>query len=32
MEKFSLWNMPINSFCQKLENLNTKEKNLKDLN
>ena len=32
MEKFKLWDMPINSFYQKLENLITDAKNLiKDL-
>ena len=32
MEKFKLWDMPINSFCPKLENLTTETKNLiKDL-
>ena len=32
MEKFKLWDIPINSFCQKLENLTTEAKNLiKDL-
>ena len=28
MEKFKLWDMPINSFCQKLENLTTEAKTL----
>ena len=28
MEKFKLWDMPINSFCQKLENLTTQANNL----
>ena len=28
MEKIKLWDVPINSFCQKLENLITEAKNL----
>ena len=32
MEKFKLWDMPINPFCQKLESQTTDAKNLiKDL-
>ena len=32
IEKSEFWNMPINSFCQKLENLTTEAKDLiKDL-
>ena len=29
MEKFKLWDMPINSFCQKLEKLTTEVKKKK---
>ena len=29
MEKFKLWDMPINLFCQKLENHTTEAKNFK---
>ena len=29
MEQFQLWDMPINSFCQKIQNLTTEVDNLK---
>ena len=33
IEKFKMWDMPINSFCKKLENLTIEAKNLiKDVN
>ncbi len=31
MEQFQLWDMPINSFCQKIQNLIAKVNKLKEI-